>query len=269
MLRKRIVTAFILIPLTLLLMYFLNPIAFAVFTGIVLLLAAWEWTGLMEITSPRNRFFYLLLIIAMMVGMLFLPTGFVFFLTASWWVCALLLVVAYHKLSLSWMRWQFAQAVMGIFVLVPCWGALNFVRQQENGFYILLFIFALVWSADSVAYFVGKKFGKHRLAPKVSPGKSIEGFVGALLACIIVGLATFLLTSIPLGQWWGGIFLVIGTVCFSVVGDLFESLMKRQAQVKDSGQLLPGHGGLLDRIDSLTAAAPMFIFLSWALSEFG
>ena len=148
---------------------------------------------------------------------------------------------------------------MGLLVLLPCWASVNFIRNQDDsGLAMLLFLFVLVWGADSTAYFVGKKWGKTKLAQSVSPGKTVEGLGGALLFAVIFSLAVFSANAVSLSFWPWGIALSVITVLFSVVGDLFESVMKRQIGVKDSGVLFPGHGGLLDRIDSLTAAAPLF-----------
>jgi phosphatidate cytidylyltransferase len=151
---------------------------------------------------------------------------------------------------------------------VPCWVAINYIFIQHEGRLALLFLFILIWGADSAAYFVGKKWGKHKLAPQVSPGKSIEGMMGALVFTILLAIITQLLCRIPLERWHWGILLSLLTVIFSIVGDLFESMLKRNAGIKDSGNILPGHGGLLDRIDSLTAAAPVFAFGSWVIGTY-
>jgi phosphatidate cytidylyltransferase len=148
---------------------------------------------------------------------------------------------------------------MGAFVLVPCWASINYIRNQDEGPLGLLFLFVLIWGADSAAYFVGKKWGTKRLAPYVSPGKSWQGLMGALLVSTLIVLTTLWLCNVPFPIWPWAIVLSLVTVLFSIVGDLFESMIKRQAKVKDSGKLLPGHGGVLDRIDSLTAAAPIFV----------
>jgi phosphatidate cytidylyltransferase len=154
-----------------------------------------------------------------------------------------------------------AKILMGFLVLIPCWAALNYLRSLHDGIYTLLFLFALIWGADSAAYFVGRKWGKHKLAPQVSPGKSWQGLCGALVCALFIAAIAGWLSETPIQLWWRGAVIAVVTVLFSVMGDLFESMIKRQAGVKDSGQLLPGHGGLLDRIDSLTAAAPIFVLV--------
>src|SRR5207302_1283767 len=116
----------------------------------------------------------------------------------------------------------------------------------------------LIWAADTGAYFAGRAFGKHKLLPNVSPGKTWEGFFGAMLMTVIVmGFVVYFL-NIPPNNWVPLFLLGFVTVIFSILGDLFESMLKRQAGIKDSGKILPGHGGILDRIDSLTSAAPIF-----------
>ena len=124
----------------------------------------------------------------------------------------------------------------------------------------------MIWIADIAAYFVGKKFGKSKLAPGISPGKSVQGLWGALVASLIIAIVGFQLFEIKTPQWFYFVCLCLATALISIVGDLYESLLKRRAGVKDSGKILPGHGGILDRIDSLTAAAPGFILgLYWII----
>jgi phosphatidate cytidylyltransferase len=122
----------------------------------------------------------------------------------------------------------------------------------------VMFALCLIWAADSGAYFIGKYFGKHKLAVKISPKKTVEGLLGGILFAFVTALIFALIAKVPFNKWlyWSGLVLI--TVLFSVLGDLFESMLKRRANVKDSGSLVPGHGGVLDRIDSLTAALPVF-----------
>lgn len=123
---------------------------------------------------------------------------------------------------------------------------------------MLLLCLALVWAADSAAYLVGRRFGRRKLCPQVSPGKTVEGLLGGLVGAALVGLIAGL--ALGLGGLRLAALVGLATACaaVSVVGDLAESLFKRRAGVKDSGDLLPGHGGVLDRIDALIAAAPLF-----------
>lgn len=258
MLKQRLMTAAILIPLMLGAIFYLPPVPFAYFTGVITLAAGWEWTNLMEVKQPGWRAAYLILMTMVAYGILFVPVLELLRLTLLWWVLAFILALYYPKGSKRWGKGDLFRGLMGLFVLVPCWGAINFIRGQTDGIYILLFVMVLVWGADTAAYFAGKKWGKHKLLPQVSPGKSMEGVLAAIFFSIIYTLFLFWLDDMPGSTWKWGVLLSIVTVAFSVVGDLTESMLKRHVGLKDSGNLLPGHGGLLDRIDSLTAAAPIF-----------
>jgi len=259
MLKQRIITAIILIPIILVAVIYLSPLAFCVFTALIALGGAWEWTNLMQISKPSRRWLYLILVVLVFIYSLFIPVRYIFIGALIWWVYAAILVIYYPRGNWLWNKSVFLQSVMGLFVLVPCWASINYIRNQDNGLLGLLFLFVLIWSADSTAYFVGKKWGTKRLAPLVSPGKSWQGLMGALLIATLIALITLWLCKIPFPIWPWAVLLSLVTVLFSVVGDLFESMMKREAGLKDSGKLLPGHGGLLDRIDSLTAGVPIFV----------
>jgi len=153
-------------------------------------------------------------------------------------------------------------------VLVPAWASLVVIHGVDpQGPRLLLFLMVLIWVADSFAYFAGRRWGRTKLAPVISPGKTREGVYGALAGAVLCGGG--LVWLMPQGNPLLLILFCLLIVLVSVVGDLFESLMKRQAGVKDSGSLLPGHGGMLDRIDSLTAAAPLFLLGLLLLGEAG
>lgn len=273
MLLPRVITALILIPITILLLFYLPPLAFLILTTIITLYGAWEWCGLMHIEERNNKlwflFFIFLLGITVIVATFNIPMAAFAFLTAIfiWWTFALLLILIYPNASHIWAKSKLLLSIMGAFVLVPFWWTLNFIRGDGNieRFATIVFLLVLIWGADSGAYFVGRKWGKHKLAPLVSPGKSWEGCVGAFVTTIIISFIAFKIAHLPNNLLLPAIVLSIVTIFYSIIGDLFESMVKRQAGVKDSGNLLPGHGGLLDRIDSLTAAAPVFAFGSWLL----
>lgn len=268
MLKQRVITALILIPLTVGLLFYLPPPAFCVLTGLIILMGAWEWSALAGIQRPFWRVIYLLVVITMFFMVLAVPAPLVLMLSFFWWLFAAGLVMLYPQGSGVWGKSGVVRAVMGLFVLLPCWTALNYMRMQRDGIYALLFLFVLIWGADSAAYFVGKQFGKNHLAPLVSPGKTWEGATGAMLFTFIVTVAVLWLCKTPFIVWPWALALSWITVAFSMLGDLFESMIKRLAGVKDSGRLLPGHGGLLDRIDSLTAAAPIFALGAFLLGQF-
>jgi phosphatidate cytidylyltransferase len=258
MLKKRIITARILIPVFILLLFTLSPAAFCILTGIFTILAAWEWSSLMGIKPSPRALLYPLGIFFLLIVSLALYIPYILYLAIVWWLVATFLIFVYPIASNQWGKGVWIRALMGVFVLMPCWIAINFIRK-ENGPATLLFLFVLIWGADSAAYFVGKKWGKHKLAPVISPGKTWQGFCGALVITFPIAIIYLDILKAPSKMWLGVIVLSLITVVFSVIGDLFESMLKRKAGVKDSGFLFPGHGGILDRIDSLTAAAPIFV----------
>lgn len=268
MLKKRIITAAILIPITLAILFFLPVMVFGYLTSFVVLAAAWEWAGLIGLDRKATKVIYVLLTLLAIFVSLFVPVELTMLIASCWWVAALVSVTFYPRASGWWSANKWLQGIMGIFALVPCWVALTFMRAQLDGVYALLFLFILIWGADSTAYFVGKRFGKRRLAAAVSPGKSVEGVVGALIFAVVITLFALWWSEMPLPGWPWALVLSLLTVVFSIVGDLFESMIKRNSGVKDSGQLLPGHGGLLDRIDSLTAAAPIYVLGALLLGSY-
>lgn len=256
MLKHRIMTALILIPIFLALLFLLPPIPFCLLTVLVMLLGAWEWSYFMGIKNKAS-FIYPVVMIILMIGALMLPLIYLLYFSVIWWIIALILVVRYPK-EKPWGKSVGMRAVMGICVLIPCWLAINYIRNSAHGKFILLFLFILIWGADTGAYFAGRAWGKHKLAPSVSPGKTWEGLIGALVVTAIIALCGIYTQQVPYFIWPVAIALSMVTVLFSILGDLFESMLKRNAGLKDSGNILPGHGGILDRIDSLTAAAPIF-----------
>jgi phosphatidate cytidylyltransferase len=268
MLKQRLLTAAILIPIVLLFLFFAPFWLFLSLTGIVALWGGWEWSYLMGLTHLTQRVLYLFILMCSFFAALYFPAVFIFFLAFIFWLLIIPLVIVYPKLNTYWGRNYYWRGLMGIMTLMPTWVAINYIHNQIDGVYALLFLFILIWGADSFAYFAGKKWGKHPLASRVSPGKSIEGALAAIIFSILVTVMLLSLYRTPLSIWPYTIFLSVITVIFSILGDLFESMLKRQAGIKDSGHLLPGHGGLLDRIDSLTAAAPIFSIGATMLANF-
>jgi phosphatidate cytidylyltransferase len=259
MLKQRILTALILIPIVVFLILKLSSLAFAFLTAIFIGFAAWEWSGLMGIKKFPKTLIYPILIAGLLYGSCYLPITIVMYLASAWWLFATLLIILYPKCSDCWSKCNITRGFMGVMVLIPAWLAINFLHQQFHGPYAVLYLFILIWGADSGAYFIGKKWGKHKLAPLVSPGKTWQGAFGAIITTIIIASIALTLLKAPLLIWPAAITLSITVVIFSIIGDLFESMLKRKAGLKDSGNIFPGHGGILDRIDSLTAAAPIFV----------
>lgn len=260
MLKSRVITALMLAPVTLGAVFLLPGPWFAVFMGLVVLMGAWEWSIMMRLMHTSQRIAYVLLaLLAMLVtGKYLLPCQSVIFtIAAIWWLVAAFLVARYPRFTSFW-RNRYSKGIVGMLVLVPTWLAMVQVREMEAGPWLIVYLLLLVWGADTGAYFAGKRYGKRKLMPRVSPAKSWAGVGGAVLTVMLV---TYL--AKPFFDFSNnaslGIYLLALFVLFaSVVGDLLESMFKRHCGIKDSGKLLPGHGGVMDRIDSLTAAAPVF-----------
>lgn len=272
MLKHRVITAVILIAIFLGSLFFAPPPVFCIFTELMMLWAAWEWTSLMGVKKIGYRLSYVLFLLIVMQGIFFvsIPMAvceYFFYLVFFFWLLMSILIAFYPR-ALFWKKSVLCQGAMGMFVLIPCWFAINFIRVVNlNGQYLLLYLFILIWSADTAAYFIGKKWGKKTLAPQVSPGKTWVGVYGGIFTALVITAALLYGFSVPYSMWPSTLGLTFMTVAFSVIGDLFESMLKRTEGLKDSGKLLPGHGGLLDRIDSLTAAAPVFTLGAIILSR--
>lgn len=264
MLKQRIITAAILLPIALVGFFFLEGLAFALFIGLVVTLGAWEWARMAGFESQPVRVLYAA-VVAALLAILYQVTQLVPWLMAVsviWWLAATALVLSYPQSQRYW-GGPVGSLLIGLLVLLPSWQALVVLKQWPQGNWLILAVMVLVWGADIGAYFSGRQFGRRKLAPQVSPGKSWEGLLGGLFASLLVTLA------VGLYRGWSArelILALIGAavvVLISVVGDLTESMFKRSAGIKDSSQLLPGHGGVMDRIDSLTAAVPVFAVLLW------
>ncbi|WXL27192.1 phosphatidate cytidylyltransferase [Ectopseudomonas mendocina] len=269
MLKQRIITALFMLPVALCGFFLLNSGWFALFIGAVVTVGAWEWARLAGFESQLMRVVYSLLVAGALAILYLVPqlAGWVLLLGVVWWVIATLLVLNYPSSSRSWSS-PVTRLLIGLLILLPAWQGLVLFKQWPESNALILAVMVLVWGADIGAYFAGRRFGKRKLAPQVSPGKSWEGVYGGLLATLLICLAVAFYRDWSLG---GTLLAMAGTVVIvliSVVGDLTESMFKRQAGLKDSSNLLPGHGGILDRIDSLTAAIPVFAALLW-LSAWG
>jgi phosphatidate cytidylyltransferase len=185
---------------------------------------------------------------------------------ALWWAVSLIMILIYPKHSSVWHNSKILRAIFGLLTLIPTWVAVVSLRTSLYevdtlyGASLIFYVLGIVWAADIGAFFVGVKFGKHKLRPNVSPGKTVEGLMGGIFASsAIIAFAALHYHVDPTRIW---LHILVGglTVAVSALGDLNESMFKRCAGMKDSGTLLPGHGGILDRIDSLTAAFPVFAF---------
>jgi len=179
----------------------------------------------------------------------------------------MVLVVRYQMNKTINLSTSIIKAMIGGVILIPAWLSLILIHMNASGVSLLLFLFFLIWLADSAAYFSGKKFGSNKLASNVSPGKSWEGVYGALTMSLLFGASYAFYADMKFMVAVYFMLLVLITVSFSILGDLVESMFKRMAGVKDSSNILPGHGGVLDRIDSLTSAAPVFFVGLWTMER--
>lgn len=273
MLRQRVITALILAPIVIGGLFFLPPLGFAVFTALVLAIAGWEWANIAGIGTSVGRWAYAGLILLAMGVSYTAPVMPVLGVLIGVWLLIAVAVVRYPDLGGLWAP-AAIQLAMGVAVLAGAWLALNHLRagdfqlgQASNNLLLILYTFFIVWGADIGAYFAGRAFGKRKLAPAVSPGKTLAGVWGGLLVVALLASAVGLWIELSLALFLQFVLVSLVTAAASVLGDLFESMLKRHRGIKDSSQLLPGHGGLLDRLDSLVAAIPVlalsFTILGW------
>lgn len=258
MLKQRVITALILAPIAIAAIFLFPKLYFSLFSTVVLLIAAWEWSNIMRLEGALFRGTYVALVAVVMWLAYPMSTVMLCGLGVLWWLIALRWVVTYPDGVEQWGKFS-VLGLMGILVIIPSWKAIIELQAIEsNGPWILMYVMILVWGADTGAYFAGRKFGKTKLAPEVSPGKSIAGVVGGLVLTIALAILIGLNLDLSIGQWISFLFVSALTVLSSVLGDLLESMVKRFRGIKDASQILPGHGGVLDRLDSLTAALPVF-----------
>lgn len=259
MLKQRVLTAVILIIVLLGVMLGLPPVATSVLITVLVLVGAWEWAGFIGSGARGTRAGFTLVILAALGGAWaaylsfpgFLPV--LLIVAVAWWFVAFLWVcLAPERVN------ALAATFAGLFALVPCWVALVYLVQTTGNTYWVLFTLVLVWAADTGAFFAGRFFGRVPLAPRVSPKKTWEGVLGGIaLSGVVAWIAARWLFKVDVLPF---VSLCVAVAALSIVGDLTESLLKRAAGIKDSGTLFPGHGGMLDRIDSVTAAAPALLF---------
>lgn len=261
-LKRRTVTALALVPLVIAAVLWLPTLAFALLVAVVILLGASEWCTLAGVTRAGLRIAYLSTILAVMALLWFWPQGqpWLFAMSALWWAVQTVRLARIDEVQrVDGVQWSLL--AVGFLVLVGPWAALVHLHQRPvTGSILVLFLLFLMWTADSMAYFVGRAWGAGRakLAPMLSPGKTRVGVYGGMGGALICGLVFAWILSAGVLETLMILLVCAISVLLSVVGDLYESLLKRRRGLKDSSHLLPGHGGMLDRIDSLTAAAPVF-----------
>jgi phosphatidate cytidylyltransferase len=269
MLRQRVVTGLVLVAGFLAAIVFVPLPGLAVIFGFIVTLGGWEWARMAGWQSNVSRGLYAF-ILAATLGGVYVYCGLgaspqdsqvqpFLGLACLWWSVAMLWVKSYPASGALWGNMAM-RSLMGLLILAPAWLAAVYLLSFARGGMLMVAMILIVVTADIGAYFSGKTFGKHKLAPEVSPAKTWEGFWGGVLACFLLSLAGWYL--LPVQKQHIGLISVVTVVLItgvaSVIGDLTVSMVKRQSGIKDSGNILPGHGGVLDRLDSIAAAAPVF-----------
>lgn len=256
MFKQRLIMTLILIPLVLVGIYYLPPLYFSFIVVGLLGLMMYEWQQFIQLPELENPYIkYIILILGIFLVMKFW-TLFIY-IDVLFWLLAIVAVIAYPKYQDIWGSSSFitinAWILLGVFG-----GILDELQMDAYGKDQLVALLLLVWAADIGAYLVGRRWGQHKMIPQVSPGKSWEGlFGGVLFAMVFATIETVWLNPFSNTQWF---IVTFFTILISVIGDLWMSVLKRKCQLKDTGHLIPGHGGILDRLDSLLAALPIFYF---------
>ncbi len=257
MLRTRVITALLLVAGLALILFGLPPLAAVLTFAAIAALAAWEWGGLMRQDQPARVMYAFVLLLFCWQLTVAAPqlVPLLLAVSAGFWI---LVVPLWFRFKWTLAGNDFFGYLLGALVILPTWAAM--VALHAVSTWLLLAAMALVWVADISAYFAGRRFGRHKLAPTISPGKTWEGVAGAVVGVLIYGVLVLSFSPLAGRLPWPlpvlALLLILLTAV-SVMGDLFESLLKRRAGIKDSSNLLPGHGGVLDRIDALTSALPL------------
>lgn len=267
MLKQRVITAVILLPLVIASILLLPETVFALLSLAILIgVGGWEWARMAGHDKYPSRWLFILSLVTL-AGIVYhysaVFSPFLMAIAIMWWIIALLLMINYQQKNVFYQRNEWIFTVAAHIVLVAAWWFLNKLHGINPHW--ILYLLLLIVIADTAAYFSGRRFGKRKLAPELSPGKTIEGVLGAIAGVLLWSMVAIIFFNISSSYWLYFVLLSVLTALLSVAGDLFVSMMKREAGLKDSGSILPGHGGLLDRVDSLLAAIPLFtIGLLWA-----
>lgn len=270
MLKQRIITAVILIPLVILSLLYASVQGFTIGLAVVLLIATFEWNNFVGYKNKVSGWVFSLIVTASFLYLEFAANlqliQYVIYLSLIWWLITLPLLFTFPFKPSHLLQQKTIKVIIGFVVLLSTFLALNLLRNStEFGSDYVLYLLIIIWIADSGAYFAGRAWGKHKLIPNVSPGKSWEGVAGAIVATFIAALVALDLLNITSAQSLLFIVITLVTVAYSIIGDLSESMFKRMANIKDSGHILPGHGGILDRIDSLMSGLPVFLAGLWLM----
>ncbi|WP_341658779.1 phosphatidate cytidylyltransferase [Vibrio sp.] len=275
--KQRIITALILAPAVILGIFKLPLALFMLAVATVTVIGYWEWTQFVESKTRLLALIPSLVISA--ISLAFIPFDArslslmtdahiaVLSVGSMWWIVSSALVLSFPRSARFWQSSNLLRQVFGVLTLLPFFWSILLLRAEGiyedsyHGAKLVLFVCFIVWAADSGAYFCGKSLGRRKMAPQVSPNKTIEGLIGGVVTAILVGWGTAVWFNIEFTSTFSMVIITLITVVISVLGDLVESMFKRVSGIKDSGNILPGHGGILDRVDSLTAAFPVFALL--------
>ena len=276
MLKQRIITAIILALLFIAATVSLSSFSYSFFVTIVVLVASWEWCRFIGLDKQGAKVSYLATLGSMIIALYFFlgivpeslvinshRAGIILGLGILFWVLTFFMLKGYPSNSDLWNN-KSKIALMGLMALIPTWVGIVQIKYLNPQGFLVLGMVVMVAAADIGAYFVGKRIGKNRLAPSLSPNKTWEGVMGGFAACLLVGilliwlLHSYLIT-LSNGQILILVLLSLVVMLFDVIGDLLESMLKRNRDLKDSGKILPGHGGILDRVDGLLAVTPIFV----------
>lgn len=264
MLKQRLITAFTLGPLLLWAFVVFPDPYFAGLVALIMILGAKEWVVIARL--PASMLLPYLVVFSLLIyGCWWLAensesyTNLILYVSCAWWLAGFIILYIYNTGHKGILSNRILRSTLGLVVLLPTFTSM-YVLRNSYGVGMLFYLLFLIWFADSGAYFFGKRFGKNKLIPNVSPGKTWEGVVGGIAASILFSLVFAYFNEMITSDNYL-LFIVAGiiTIIFSIEGDLMESMFKRQVNIKDSSNILPGHGGILDRIDSLTSATPIFV----------
>ena len=280
MLLSRILTALVLLPLAIAGILYLPTNYFALVTALIFIIAAFEWTKISSIGSFYDVLFLCLVSIFMYFLWIYGINDkeqflFIIFVSVVFWIGSIFFIVNFPRYCTIWSLQLGLKFLIGFMVLIPSWYAMLLLKNMHTvqlsnlhmtGAELLLIMMVMIWVADSGAYFSGKKWGTAKLIPNVSPGKTKQGAYGAIISTCLVAVifSVIFLTQNIMFNLYIALFTAL-IVMTSIIGDLFESMYKRNSGIKDSGKILPGHGGVLDRIDSLTSVSPIFYVLIYFL----
>ena len=269
MTKTRVIAALVLTPLAIAAMLLLPTPWLMALAAVIFLAGLWEWLRLTDIDDTLARSVLLVVNLALMVAIVWASRteqGFSYVLLqimvvigVVWWLLAGLWLKHFEFASDHDTHARVFKLAAGTLAIIPAWCAMGVIHgAQPYGHRWLFVAVAIVWAADTGAYFAGRHYGRRKLSPRISPNKTVEGLAGGLVCGLAVALALAPLAGATLAQLPAVALVALVAVAFSVVGDLFESLLKRHVGAKDSGDLIPGHGGILDRIDGVIAALPVF-----------